>query len=75
MTDDAIRKPRRREQVLATRVEEQIALFDVDVGTYYGLNQVGAGSGSSATAAASWGTSSPSSVTSTTSRSTSWRRM
>jgi hypothetical protein len=41
MTDDAIRKPRRREQVLATRVEEQIALFDVDVGTYYGLNQIG----------------------------------
>jgi coenzyme PQQ synthesis protein D (PqqD) len=41
MTEDSIRKPRRRERVLATRVDDQVALFDVDVGSYYGLNQVG----------------------------------
>jgi hypothetical protein len=41
MTEDSIRKPRRRERVLATRVDDQVALFDVDVGSYYGLDQVG----------------------------------
>jgi hypothetical protein len=41
MTADAIRKPRRREPVLATRVADEIALFDVDAGSYYGLNAVG----------------------------------
>jgi Coenzyme PQQ synthesis protein D (PqqD) len=41
MTEHAIRKPLRRERVLATRVEDQLALFDVDVGSYYGLDQVG----------------------------------
>ena len=41
MTEHAIRKPLRRERVLATRVEDQLALFDVDVGSYYGLDEVG----------------------------------
>jgi hypothetical protein len=41
MTEDSTRKPRRRERVLATRVDDQVALFDVDVGSYYGLDQVG----------------------------------
>jgi hypothetical protein len=41
MTEHAIRKPLRRERVLATRVEDQLALFDVDVGSYYGLDDVG----------------------------------
>jgi hypothetical protein len=41
MTGHCIRKPQRRERVLATRVEDQLALFDVDVGRYYGLDQVG----------------------------------
>jgi hypothetical protein len=41
MTEHSIRKPLRRERVLATRVEDQLALFDVDVGSYYGLDQVG----------------------------------
>ena len=41
MTEDSIRKPRRRERVLATRVDDQVALFDVEVGSYYGLDQVG----------------------------------
>jgi hypothetical protein len=41
MTEHSIRKPQRRDRVLATRVEDQLALFDVDVGRYYGLDQVG----------------------------------
>jgi Coenzyme PQQ synthesis protein D (PqqD) len=41
MTAHSIRKPQRRDRVLATRVEDQLALFDVDVGSYYGLDKVG----------------------------------
>jgi formylglycine-generating enzyme required for sulfatase activity len=41
MTGKAFTRPRRRERVLVTRVGDEVALFDVDAGSYYGLNDVG----------------------------------
>jgi hypothetical protein len=41
MTEHVLRRPRRRERVLVSRISDRVALFDVDVGTYYGLNDVG----------------------------------
>jgi Coenzyme PQQ synthesis protein D (PqqD) len=41
MTGHVPRRPLRRERVLESRVSDRVALFDVDVGTYYGLNDVG----------------------------------
>ncbi|MDP9259862.1 MAG: PqqD family protein [Actinomycetota bacterium] len=42
MGKPAIRRPRRRERVLESRISDEVILFDVDGGTYYGLNEVGA---------------------------------
>jgi hypothetical protein len=41
MTEHVLRRPRRRERVLISRISDRVALFDVDAGTYYALNDVG----------------------------------
>jgi pyrroloquinoline quinone biosynthesis protein D len=41
MTEHVLKRPRRRERVLVSRISDRVALFDVDVGTYYALNDVG----------------------------------